>query len=91
MSDTEIRRQFIGILFPAKLQKQSKSSGISGQSADRACPSRMEAILLKPVRTALRLPKFAVVIKFTLDILVIQEHRVFCSDLQGWLPHLIQT
>ena len=91
LPDTEVRRQFIGILFPAKIQKQSKSSEISGQSADRACPSRMEAILVKPVRTALRLPKFAVVITFTLDILVIQEHCVFCLDSQGGFPHLMQT
>jgi hypothetical protein len=87
--DTEIRRHFIGTLFPAKLQKQSKSSGISGQSADRACPLRMEAILVKPVRTALRLLKFDVFIKYTLDILVIQEHCLFCSDPQGWLLHFI--
>jgi len=74
--DTEIRHQFT--LFPAKLHKQSKSRGISGQSADRACPSRMEAILVEPVRTALSLPKFTVVIKFSLDIPVMQEHCVFC-------------
>jgi hypothetical protein len=49
--------------------KAIKISGISGQSAKRACPVHMEAIVVVPLCTAPRLPKLAVVIKVTLDIL----------------------
>jgi hypothetical protein len=70
-------------------QKQSKSSGTSGQSAEHACPVSIEAILVDLLRTALRLPKFAGVLKFTPDIQVMQEHCVFCSDPQGWILHLV--
>jgi hypothetical protein len=50
----------------------------------------MEAILVAPVRTALRLTQFFVFIKLTLDIVAMQEHCVFCSDPQGWLLHLLK-